>query len=742
MLTDSQPIARCSRTSDGSYAVFMVLNAVALVFFALPPSSWDAFSQHAEAKHGALGRRAARFLEEHAPSYDQELPAELLIENLDLAVQARTTFGWAKEISEQRFFNDVLPYAVFDERREAWRADLLERCAPLVANCTTAAEAAQTLNREFFNLVNVHYNTKRRATNQSPSESIEQGMATCTGLSILLVDACRSVGVPARAAGVANWHDQRGNHTWVEIHDGQRWRFLGADEYDAKGLDRGWFTGAASKAIAGDPVFGVWATSWKPVNGHFTMAWNPESRAVGGEDVTTRYAPTQENTTESGSFVSVRVRQSAGGERMALPVTVADAFKNYGSQRTRAGRADMNDMPRFKVDPEALLTITVGKGQNARTASRRAAASGEVLVDLVWDEMRLTQDQAERLTQRLVRQRKNALAKERAPELKAEAFLSGDHTLKYLRRDFGQAPEGQKSLWISMHGGGGAPTRVNDQQWRNQIKLYTLEEGIYIAPRAPTDTWNLWHQGHIDDLFDRLIETFIATEGVDPNRVYLLGYSAGGDGVYQLAPRMADRFAAASMMAGHPNNANPTSLRNLPFAIFMGGEDSAYNRNTVARDWGDRLQKLQAADPEGYPHRCTIYEGLGHWMDGRDAEGLPWMAQYTRDPWPTKVVWHQSGRTHGRFAWLSTESPKVTKDKTITAEVDGQTIRITKDPLIPYTLRLSDALVDLDEPIEIVVNGTPFLQGQVHRTEAAIRQSLSERFDPASVATALVDLPY
>ena len=186
-----------------------------------------------------------------------------------------------------------------------------------------------------------------------------------------------------------------------------------------------------------------------------------------------------------------------------------------------------------------------------------------------------------------MRQRKNALAKERAPELKEEAFIVGDHTLKYLRRDFGQAPEGQKSLWISMHGGGGAPARVNDQQWRNQIKLYTLEEGIYIAPRAPTDTWNLWHQGHIDDLFDRLIETFVATEGVDPNRVYLLGYSAGGDGVYQLAPRMADRFAAASMMAGHPNNANPTSLRNLPFAIFMGGDDGAYNRNTVAQDWGD-----------------------------------------------------------------------------------------------------------------------------------------------------------
>jgi poly(3-hydroxybutyrate) depolymerase len=44
--------------------------------------------------------------------------------------------------------------------------------------------------------------------------------------------------------------------------------------------------------------------------------------------------------------------------------------------------------------------------------------------------------------------------------------------------------------------------------------------------------------------------------GVNPDKVYLLGYPAGGDGVWQLAPRMADRFAAAAMMAGHPNGAS------------------------------------------------------------------------------------------------------------------------------------------------------------------------------------------
>ncbi|MEC7130147.1 MAG: polyhydroxyalkanoate depolymerase, partial [Planctomycetota bacterium] len=154
--------------------------------------------------------------------------------------------------------------------------------------------------------------------------------------------------------------------------------------------------------------------------------------------------------------------------------------------------------------------------------------------------------------------------------------------LKVYERTFGDAPDRGHSLWISMHGGGGAPARVNDGQWNNQIELYQPKEGIYVAPRAPTNTWNLWHEGHIDDLFDRLIENYVIDRGVNPNRVYLMGYSAGGDGVYQLAPRMADRFAAASMMAGHPNGVPMDGVRNLPFMIWMGANDGAYKRNEQA----------------------------------------------------------------------------------------------------------------------------------------------------------------
>jgi hypothetical protein len=315
--------------------------------------------------------------------------------------------------------------------------------------------------------------------------------------------------------------------------------------------------------------------------------------------------------------------------------------------------------------------------------------------------------------------------------------------MRLLRKDFGEAPPSGRSLWISMHGGGGAPSEVNDQQWRNQIRLYEPAEGIYIAPRAPSDTWNLWHRPEIDALFDRLIESAVIAWGVDPDRVYLMGYSAGGDGVYQLAPRMADRFAAAAMMAGHPNDARPEGLRNLPFAVFMGAEDGAYNRNTVARQWGDQLAELHAADPDGYTHLVRIYPGLGHWMDRKDAEGVPWMAAYTRNPWPKTLVWRQGHTTHPRFSWLSVPPEEMVNGRTIRASVDGQTITLHSTDVRRVDLLLHDALLDLDRPITVIANGHTVFEGQVARTESAIAQSLRLRSDPRMIATAsvLIEIP-
>jgi hypothetical protein len=322
----------------------------------------------------------------------------------------------------------------------------------------------------------------------------------------------------------------------------------------------------------------------------------------------------------------------------------------------------------------------------------------------------------------------------------AEKLIKFDgKEMPLLIREFGQPPAEGRSLFISMHGGGNAPSSVNDQQWRNQLRLYQPEEGLYIAPRAPTDTWNLWHEAHIDALFDRLILACVVTQQVNPDRVYLMGYSAGGDGVFQLAPRMSDRWAAASMMAGHPNETRPEGLRNVPFAIFMGGKDRAYDRNKIAAEWEAKLKSLAETDPLGYPHRVQIYPESGHWMNQQDGESIPWMRKYRRTCWPEKIVWVQDDVAHSRLYWLGVPLESTVAGSVTIAEVKGQTISI-ESKLEQIRLYLHDELIDLDQPVSVYWNQQEVFKGRLRRSEEAIRSSLEMRLDEHLAAVTLLEL--
>lgn len=331
------------------------------------------------------------------------------------------------------------------------------------------------------------------------------------------------------------------------------------------------------------------------------------------------------------------------------------------------------------------------------------------------------------------------LRKSRQAEMTAKKIKHGQLEMPFFYAKFGTKPASGRSMYISMHGGGGAPKQVNDQQWENQKRLYRLKEGVYVVPRAPTNTWNLWHQGHIDPMFQRLIENMIAFEDVDPNRVYLMGYSAGGDGTYQVAPRMADRLAAAAMMAGHPNDASPLSLRNIGFTIHMGGKDSAYNRNKVAASWGTQLATLRKQDLKGYAHLVKIYPDKGHWMDREDAAAIPWMAEFKRNPLPRKITWKQDDVTHERFYWLAVDDKNRRRGSLVEASLDEQQITIEKiQGIEQLILRVNDQMINLDQPLTVRVQGKEVFNGSVHRTIGVIAKTLMERSDPTSIFSAEV----
>ncbi len=717
-------------------------------------------------------RKGMEFLIAYMPTSDlTKLKADFLKNNHELAYKARSEVKWGMKIPEEIFFNNVLPYANVDEKRDPWRKEFYELCMPIVKNCHTPSEVTQKLNSELFKTLALKYAPQRGAPNLSPKESIAQGKASCTGLSIVLSDACRAVGVPTRLVGTPNWSDKRGNHTWIEIWD-KDWHFTGACEPDPDGLDRGWFVADAAKAQKDSLEHAIFAVSYRKTNVYFPLVWALDNKNVSGENVTDCY--TKKNVKKEDSVrVSIRVVDETQ-KRVVRNVIVFlksdDKSKQEGISRGES--ADGNDFLSFDLRPQQVYIVKVGSvekdietgksGTNRivdiSTAAMRSAdaltslksylaAKPKSLGELAGKDFAsvpLDKSDAVKARKLLWDAHVSTIQTERAKEIQDRLLKDDKLEMPFDFTVYGQKPKDGRSLWISLHGGGGAPKEVNDKQWQNQKKLYTPDEGIYLAPRAPTNTWNLWHESHIDRFFTKLIEDLIVLENVDPDRVYVLGYSAGGDGVYQLAPRMADRWAAAAMMAGHPNGVSLLSLRNVPFALQVGGNDSAYKRNQVAKEYGEQLANLQKDDAKGYPHFVKIHEGKGHWMNSEDKAALPWMAKFRRNATPDRIVWKQTGTTHERSYWLAVPANEAKLGSLVVTERIGQTIAIAKAEQVPNLLvRFDDRMLDLDKPIAITYAGKELYKGIPSRNIGVMLNTLIGRGDPKLIfdAEVRVELP-
>jgi hypothetical protein len=172
-----------------------------------------------EAVGGEAQRSALAHLVRHMTKDDlARVPVDVVMQNVELAFRARAEFPWASGVSEALFRAYVLPYCVLDEERDEWRPKLYAVAASVVAGARSASEAVQRLNERVFSILKVVYSTERARPNQCVTESMKLGKASCTGLTIIIVNACRAVGIPARAVGTALWSKGSGNHTWFEAY--------------------------------------------------------------------------------------------------------------------------------------------------------------------------------------------------------------------------------------------------------------------------------------------------------------------------------------------------------------------------------------------------------------------------------------------------------------------------------------------------------------------------------------------
>lgn len=320
-------------------------------------------------------REGMAFLISYMPERDaKSLSADFLLENVEYAYKARAEFPWAKTVPDSVFLNDVVAYANLNENRESWRKDFYERFKKYVAPCKTMREAIDSVNKNVRDELLVDYNTKREKPDQAPYESMRQHMASCSGLSILLTDAFRAVGIPSRVAGTPAWHDDRGNHNWNEVWIDGQWRFT--EYYPSDDLDQSWFLTDAGKAIKEDVRKAIYAASFKPTDCYFPLVWDEDIRYVHAENVTDRYTSLYRAQLSAmpadGSHVALRVmvfkdkdHAEASGDRVATNLDVFKGDKQLYGGRSTGATQDMNDVLTFNVEKnqQYIVKFVNGKGE-------------------------------------------------------------------------------------------------------------------------------------------------------------------------------------------------------------------------------------------------------------------------------------------------------------------------------------------------------------------------------------------
>jgi predicted esterase len=703
-------------------------------------------------------REGLSFLVANMPEGDLRTLSEVfLLENLNLAYDAWERSPWRASVSKEMFFNDILPYACLSEKRDPWRARLRGECEPLVGGCRTPGEAAQRLNQKLFPLLKVRYNTARRRPDQSPTETIGSGIATCTGLAILLVDACRSVGVPARVVGTPMWTNMRGNHTWVEVWDGD-WHFVGAAEPDAAGLDHGWFVEDAAKAQRDVPQHAIYATSFGRTQVVFPLVWLPGDQSVCAVNVTDRYTP-RAKPVAAQNLVRLAVKVlNAQGKRVAADVTVTDLTEPATSYKdqSRGETADLNDLASFQVVPGRKYHVDARLGVNRAESDVAIPAAGEQLITLTLAgtlagerpplSKRLPTKDAASLSRELsgyfaadgAKQaawkfpaRLEKLLREDEPAVRQIAWeayraapihpaLKADfeakvarfeqHVSPYTVKAVGTRPANGWPLFIALHGGGGAPKAVNDSQWK-QMQSYYREHAelggyLYLALRAPNDTWNGFYDHYVYPLVDNLIRQFRLFADIDPDKVFIMGYSHGGYGAYAIGPKMPDRFAAihASAAAATDGETSAKTLRTTPFSAMVGEHDTMYGRYERNLKFQQEIERLRGGRTDIYPVTVTIVKGNGH-TGLPDRDQIKELYPAVRNPVPREVTWLMTDPVVKDFFWLHVPQPG--QGQEILASCRDNRLVLTANASVTAATVLTDTrLVDLSKPVDIELNGS------------------------------------
>jgi predicted peptidase len=178
--------------------------------------------------------------------------------------------------------------------------------------------------------------------------------------------------------------------------------------------------------------------------------------------------------------------------------------------------------------------------------------------------------------------------------------VSGQYLL-YLPKNYD--PARRWPLLMYLHGGMGRGDDVERMKWYPVVRMCYDNDSlpfIVLSPQCPAGkTWT----DH--EMLIALLDKIVSENSVDTTRIYLAGYSMGGQGVWFLAYMHPERFAAIAPMSGIGNKLWASRLKKIPVWVFHGGQDRLI---PVA----EAHEMIEAISEEGGNIRYSITPQRGH----------------------------------------------------------------------------------------------------------------------------------
>lgn len=353
--------------------------------------------------------------------------------------------------------------------------------------------------------------------------------------------------------------------------------------------------------------------------------------------------------------------------------------------------------------------------------------------------------------------------------------LENDATMKFTWLSKGSKPSTGYPMIIYLHGSG-----PKDQEYATGQKLaraFNDAPSVYFVPQIPNEGgyYRWWQKAKIW-AWQKLLRLTLASGDINPDKIYFTGISEGAYGTQRLTSYFADYLAGGGAMAGGEplKNAPAENCANTPFLLFTGDRDTGFYREKLTRYGLAAFDSLSAAAKQHgdtlYTHNIQLIPGRGHSIDYSGA--TPWLITHTRNPYPKYVAWEDfemdGCRRDAFYNLMITERPQPGSDaRTFYEErIKGDTI-LLKVENVAYstaekdnvwgielkfnrkytpatsgklTIFLNRALVDLNNPITVMLNGKQAFQGKVSENLSSMVNSCAAFGDPRRLFTAQIDL--